>query len=503
MRKIAIFSLSNKLNCESVARRFLSEEVEIWATGGTFQYLKDKGVACQELSELSGEPEIFGGRVKSLHHKILASVLFRPGIDDAQWDGGFRTVAVVCNFYPFREKGRASKTRSEMIEWIDIGGPTMVRAAAKNHDFVWVLSDPSQYDSFLQFGAEKIDESEMRSRLGFEAFRRVQELDQEIVEFWMQSFRPAVMPTDQWPKLQYGENPHQKAIFLKQLEGAKVEFLGSFSFNNVRDAEGGLRFIQAFDASNPAVAVVKHQTLCGAAAGLASASIDDVFKWAWEGDPVSRYGGILAFNFVPGPLATLTLEKSFVEVLVLPLSDEARAWAEKYRSKKEKVSIVLVETTSLQKFERIDGTLGTLVEERDLGHARRLLTTGVELLQEFGQWTAACSKSNAVTLCDERNGIAVLAGAGQGQPNRIDALEGLAIPRAQRFVKLWPEWKFGQLKCFSDAFIPFADFIEIMHRAGLNSLVQPGGSIRDAEVAAAAEKMGIEMRLTGVRHFWH
>lgn len=500
MRKIAIFSLTDKQDCESVAQKFLSDGIEIWATGGTFQYLKDRSISCRELSELSGEPEIFGGRVKSLHHKILASVLYRPGVDDAQWDAGFRTVAVVCNFYPFQEKGRASKSLNEMIEWIDIGGPTIVRAAAKNHEYVWVLTDPRQYSSFLEVANSDAD---FRSRMAFEAFRKVQELDQDIVEAWSEKFRPQSLPNSQWPKLQYGENPHQKATFQKHLFGASVEFLGSFSFNNVRDAEGALRFVSAWHTDNPAVSVVKHQTLCGASVGLPASSTDSIFHWAWEGDPVSRYGGILGFNFTPGPEATLTLEKSFIEILVLPNTDSARAWAQKFRAKKEKVGIVLVDMNHLPKTERFDGALGTLVEERDAGPARKLLSSESELIHEFGQWTAACSKSNAVTLCAVDKGVAVLAGAGQGQPNRIDALESLAVPRARRFTQSFPQWDYQKLHCFSDAFIPFADFIEIMKLVGLTQLTQPGGSIRDKDVQAAADSLGISMKMTGVRHFWH
>jgi phosphoribosylaminoimidazolecarboxamide formyltransferase / IMP cyclohydrolase len=499
MRQIAIFSLTDKKDCEVVARRFLSDGLEIRATGGTFKYLKEKNIECRELSELSREPEIFGGRVKSLHHKILASVLFRPGIDDSQWTEDFRTAAVVCNFYPFSTKGQESKSLREMIEWIDVGGPTMVRAAAKNHEFVWILSDPSQYRFFLE---KKGDDAAVRERLGFEAFRKVQELDQEIVETWMTKFRPAV-EAQTWPKLQYGENPHQSALYLKKLDGAQVEFLGGFSFNNVRDAEGALRFVGAFDSQNPAVAVVKHQTLCGAAVGLPKSKIDEIFNWAWEGDPVSRYGGILGFNFVPGPAATEILQKSYVEILILPKTAEARSWAEEYRRKKEKVGIVLVDMASLPTKERYDGALGSLTQDRDPAHSRRILADSDSLLMGFGQWTAACSKSNAVTLVSIQNGLAVLVGAGQGQPNRVDSLEALAVPRARRFSKLHPEWKAENWVCFSDAFIPFPDFIEKLGSAGIQKLVQPGGSIRDKEIAEAAERSGIEMKMTGTRHFWH
>ncbi len=504
MRQIAIFSLTDKSRSELIARRMLADGLEIWATGGTYQYLKDKNIDCRELSELSGEPEIFGGRVKSLHHKILASVLFRPGVDDAQWNDDYRTAAVVCNFYPFATKGRAAKTLREMIEWIDIGGPTLVRAAAKNHEFLWILSDPSQYAAFLERKTASDEEENLRATFAFQAFRKVQELDQEIVESWMEKFRPENLAPSRWPKLQYGENPHQEALYLRSLGGAAVEFMGRFSFNNVRDAEGALRFVGAFAAENPAVAVVKHQTLCGASVGLRAASVDQVFHWAWEGDSVSRYGGILGFNFIPGPEATETLKKSFIEILVLPKSDAARAWAEDFRRKKEKVGIVLVDFETLPTHERFEGALGSLIQVRDPAHGRRVLQTDAELLMEFGQWTAACSKSNAVVLAAAKKGIAVMVGAGQGQPNRIDSLQALALPRAERFLKLHStNWKLDDCTCFSDAFIPFADFMEILGRTGIQRLVQPGGSIRDEEVLQAGERLGIETVKTGVRHFWH
>jgi phosphoribosylaminoimidazolecarboxamide formyltransferase / IMP cyclohydrolase len=510
MKLWALFSLTDKTNCEKLAAHFISEGVGILASGGTKKYLEDKGLSVTDISDFTGEPERFGGRVKTLHHKVYASLLLRPDApsDLAQWPEAQRIVAVACNFYPFDEKGPASKDFDELVEWVDIGGPTMVRAAAKNCKHVWIFTDAKQYPRFLEAAPAERQSPEHRRLLAFEAFRLVRDLDEAIVAEWGGRIAREAA-SGAWtsaPSLEYGENPHQKARY--EIGSTAVEFSGRVSYNNVRDSEAAWRFVNEFDASqHPAVAVVKHQTLCGAAVGAKLSQASEVFKWAWEGDPVSRFGGILGFNTLPDPATTEALLKPFIEVLVLPLSRDSKAWAEAYRARKERVLTVLVGKDTASGRESWSGTLGSLKQASDHvleNGAPVKLPEGEEFWMRVSEWMGACSKSNglAVTALDP-SGSVVLLGAGQGQPNRVEAFSKLAMPRAKAFVERFAEFQIENALLYSDAFLPFPDLVEAMHEAGLRRLVQPGGSKNDNKVLDRARELGVKVEITGRRHFWH
>jgi phosphoribosylaminoimidazolecarboxamide formyltransferase / IMP cyclohydrolase len=510
MKQWALFSLTDKTDCEKLAAHFLSEGVGILASGGTKKYLEDKGLSVTDISDFTGEPERFGGRVKTLHHKVYGSLLLRPNdaSDLAQWPEASRIVAVACNFYPFEEKAPASKDFDELVEWVDIGGPTMVRAAAKNCKHVWIFTDSKQYSGFLAATSAVRQSPELRQRLALDAFTLVRNLDDAIVSEWRTRLEQNAA-SGAWsstPALEYGENPHQKARF--EVGSTSVEFSGRVSYNNVRDSEAAWRFVNEFDAStHPAVAVVKHQTLCGAAVGAKLSQAVEVFKWAWEGDPVSRFGGILGFNTLPDPATTDALLKPFIEVLVLPLSKETKAWAEAYRAKKERVLTVLVEQKTSMRRETWSGTLGSLSQASDHvleSGAPVKLPAGEEFWMRVSEWMGACSKSNglAITACD-RAGSVVLLGAGQGQPNRVEAFSKLAMPRAEAFVARFAEFQMENALLYSDAFLPFPDLVEAMHAGGLKRLVQPGGSKNDTKVLERARELGVKVEITGRRHFWH
>lgn len=511
MRKFALFSTFNKEGIASLAGALTKMGMELLATGKTKELLEQEGFKVTEVSELTGEPERFGGRLKTLHHKILGAILLRPGLDDSEWPFDFRISAVVCNFYPFTAKAKEIQPLPELIEWIDIGGPTMVRAAAKNYQHVWIFTHPKQFSRFIASPAHSSNPLEdtnsekdfvrMRERFAMQAFEAVRQLDESIYR----EFQYRHVPNSSNGELVYGENPHQRAEFCPNIR-AGVKTYGKLSFNNIRDAEGALKFVLPF--ANPAVSIVKHQTLCGAASGLANAPLEKVFEWAWEGDTVSRFGSVIGFNFIPPPAVDEILLKKFIEVLVLPRSPDSERWAERMRAQKEKLRIVLVEKSYFGRpashQEVFGGLMGELLQESD-----PLDTTGSDkspevLLEKFGVWAAACSKSNAMVLAgfDETHRCAYMAGAGQGQPNRIDALKLLAIPRAREFAQR-REISFEKLACFSDAFLPFADNIEALAQAGLRKIFQPGGSKNDGEVQASAQRLGVDMTLTGQRHFWH
>jgi phosphoribosylaminoimidazolecarboxamide formyltransferase / IMP cyclohydrolase len=514
MKRWALFSLTDKTSCESLAQEFVANGVSLLASGGTKKYLEEHGLEVTDISDFTGEPERFGGRVKTLHHKVYASMLLRANDSEdlREWPEGQQIVAVACNFYPFEEKGRASKDFDELVEWVDIGGPTMVRAAAKNHKHVWVFTDHTQYPRFLKASYAEREAQEFRQKLALEAFARVRDLDEAIVAEWSSRLSIPQVPGVQsaaWtsaPELEYGENPHQKARF--ELGHTPVEFSGRVSYNNVRDAEAAWRFVKEFEASkHPAVAVVKHQTLCGAAVGLDPSQSTQAFQWAWESDPVSRFGGILGFNRVPNAEVTAALLKPFVEVLVLPLSSEARAWAESYRNKKERVLTVLVGDETSDRFERWSGTLGHLEQAPDhaINDGEKIqMTTPEEFWHRCSAWMGACSKSNALAItAQDKSGNIVLIGAGQGQPNRVEAFAQLAWPRARAFMERFAEFHAENALLYSDAFLPFPDLIEEMHKAGLRRLVQPGGSKNDPKVLERARELGVQVQLTGRRHFWH
>lgn len=498
MRKLALFSTWNKDGVGSIARALMSKGFELVATGKTRIFLEGEGLKVTEVSLLTGEPERFGGRLKTLHHSIFGGILFRPGLDETEWPFDFRIGAVVCNFYPFAEMAPKCEELGALTEWIDVGGPAMVRAAAKNFSNVWVFTKPEQYTRFI---ALIDDDARLRERLALEAFENIVSYDEEIA-FQFQNKQG-------WSdggSLVYGENPHQKATFLPNRR-VGPKYYGNLSYNNVRDAEAALRFIAPFHG--PAVSVVKHQTLCGSAAGLKNSNGFEVFNRAWEGDPMSRFGGVVGFNFVPDEKVNEILNSKFIELLVLPRSTQGEAWAEQFRKKKERVKIVLIDFAALENPDRHywevhQGILGKLKQEAD-----SIDTTGtdrdlVKLERVFGEWAASCSKSNAMVLTglDENQGISFLAGAGQGQPNRVDALQRLAIPRALEFCKR-TGFPVERLTCFSDAFLPFPDCLSILKEAGISKLVQPGGSKNDEVIADEALKLGVDMRIEGLRHFWH
>lgn len=505
MRQLALFSTYHKEGIGSLARGLSDIGMEIVATGKTRDLLLNEGLKVIDISELTGEPERFGGRIKTLHHKVMGGILFRPGQDEKEWPYDFRIAAVVCNFYPFKEKAAGCNNIQELMEWVDIGGPTMVRAAAKNFKHVWVFTRPDQFTRFIASPDRSMNAQEadrLKERFALQAFEMVEKLDEQIsAEFqWRHT---AHQGGD--GKLVYGENPQQAASFLPNIRSG-VRFFGKPSFNNLRDAEAALRFVIPF--KGPAVSIIKHQTLCGAAAGLSQSNPDQVFEWAWEGDTVSRFGCVMAMNFVPTPAITETLRKKFIEVLVIPRSDESIQWSQQMNSEKERLRIVLVEQNLFgaqqNNEESFQGVLGRLTQEADSISGEGTGTDSAKLFDTFGEWTAACSKSNAITMCgmDQPASIAYLAGTGQGQPNRVDALKLLAIPRALDFAKR-RQVSFESLSCFSDGFIPFPDSLRELHAAGLRRLIQPGGSKADPEIIQTAKELGLEMRMTGTRRFWH
>ena len=518
MPRTALLSVSDKSGIVDFARGLVARGFTVLSTGGTKAALVAAGIPVVAVSAHTGAPEIFEGRVKTLHPRIHGGILGRRGVDNAvAEEHGITWIDVVAvNLYPFEATVARTDDLATAIENIDIGGPAMVRAAAKNHAHVAVVVDPSDYDAVLGSlgeGAEG-DPAALRQRLAVKAFRHTATYD-AVVSQWLGARLDAenpypdefALPMRRVQGLRYGENPHQSAAFYAvpgeggrslaratQLQGKEL------SFNNLADLDAALRV--AFDLDAPVAVIVKHNNPCGAAthpSDLAAA-----YALALSADPVSAYGGILALNRpLDGRVATaIVSSKVFFEVIAAPGVDaEAR--------------VALAKKTNLRVLELPADWSASLPAGRD---ARRV--QGAWLVQDWdvgavSTWTTALRppshdearalafawnvcrsvKSNAIVLARaEADGAFVLNGVGAGQMSRVDSVR-LAVSKATRPVP-------GSVLA-SDAFFPFADGVEVALAAGVTAIAQPGGSVRDDDVLAVARAAGIAMQMTGLRHFRH
>lgn len=504
----ALVSVYDKTRLVEIGNALQAAGVEILSTGSTCKTLLENGIKVAEVSEYTGFPEIMGGRVKTLHPKIHSGILADQNnpehlakiseLDIKPFD------LVIINLYPFAATIASGAEYAECIEQIDIGGPSMLRGAAKNHGSVAVLSSPSQYDrliSALKMGGFTLSE---RKELAIEVFRTTAEYDATIAMYlgeladgedfheWMAHF------WKQSGTLRYGENPHQRAVVYsantpgiinaKQLHGKEM------SYNNYTDADAALR--AAFDHKEPAVAIIKHANPCGIAIGK---DIARAYRAAHECDPVSAFGGVVAANRkVTLDMAT-SLSEVFTEVVVAP---DYEAAALELLSKKPNIRIL---STDLKSYGPVEGRLlsgGLLLQTIDLidapgddpKHWKQVSGDPVsaEVLAdlEFAWRSVRAVKSNAILLA--KNGAAV--GVGMGQVNRVDSAK-LSVERAGERAK-------GSVAA-SDAFFPFADGLQILIDGGVSAVVSPGGSVRDEEVIAAAKAANIALFFTGTRHFFH
>jgi len=501
----ALLSVYDKSRLVEIGKALQEAGVEILSTGSTCKVLLENDIKVTEVSEYTGFPEIMGGRVKTLHPRIHSGILADQNnpehlakiaeLDIAPFD------LVIINLYPFAATIASGADYAECIEQIDIGGPSMLRGAAKNHGSVAVLSSPDQYDLLL--GALKNGGFTLaeRKQLAIEVFRTTAEYDATIA-MWMgdnDGFHDWMAHI--WKKsadLRYGENPHQIAavysantpgiVSAKQLHGKEM------SFNNYTDAEAALR--AAFDHKEPAVAIIKHANPCGIAIGKDIAS---AYKAAHECDPVSAFGGVVAANRTITVAMAEPLSDVFTEVVVAPDYEPA---ALEILKKKPNIRIL---TTELKGFGPVDAKFlsgGLILQTTDLIDAdgddsknwKQVSGAPVSIEEltdlEFAWRAVRAVKSNAILLA--KNGAAV--GVGMGQVNRVDSAK-LAVDRAGARAK-------GSVAA-SDAFFPFADGLQILIDSGITSIVSPGGSMRDEEVIAAAKAANIALFFTGTRHFFH
>ena len=521
----ALLSVSDKTGLAQLGQALAARGVELVSTGGTAKALRAAGLTVMDISDLTGFPEMMDGRVKTLHPKVhggLLAVRDNPEHAAAMAEHAIAAIdLVVVNLYPFVQTVAKGANRDEIIENIDIGGPSMVRSAAKNHAFVTVLTDPADYPAFA---AELEDKSgatgyEFRKLMAARAFAVTAAYDAMISQWFafadQQQLFPEMLALNgrRVSELRYGENPHQRAALyvpigphghgIAQAEQVQGKDL---SYNNYADADAALELVAEFREADPAVVIVKHANPCGVAQG---ASLLEAWHGALQCDDVSAFGGIVAVN---RPLDGATAEAIcaiFTEVVVAPAADaEARA----VFARKKNLRLLL---TGELPDPRRGGLLikpitgGMLAQNRDSGAIGlddlKVVTQRAPSAQELKDclfaWTVARHvKSNAIVYAKD----GITAGIGAGQMNRRDSSRIAAMKAAEAAEKFgWGAPRTRGSAVASDAFFPFADGLLAAAEAGATAVIQPGGSIRDDEVIAAADAAGLAMVFTGMRHFRH
>jgi phosphoribosylaminoimidazolecarboxamide formyltransferase/IMP cyclohydrolase len=512
----AILSVTDKAGLVNFARKLAGMRVELISTGGTAKLLRDSGVSVKDISELTGFPEMLDGRVKTLHPKVHGGILHRrenPSHRSAVAEHGIEPIdMVVVNLYAFEKTAaRAGVAFEELIENIDIGGPSMIRSAAKNFQDVAVVTSPADYDTIAEEMARAGGElsAATKWRLAQKAFATTAAYDSAIAstlervsanghfEFHAEAgFPPNLrLSFNKVMDLRYGENPHQKAAMYSDRSGAGVancrQIQGKeLSFNNIVDVQAAWELAQEFD--EPVCAIVKHTNPCGTATAK---TLLEAYKKALECDPVSAFGGVIGVNRIVDGDAAEEMAKLFLEVIAAPAFDDAAK--AKFASKKNLRLVEISDIPQTWVLKNVSG--GILVQDAD---ARPLQETDLKVVTKrpptseekrallFAWKVCKHVKSNAIVYA--RDGQTV--GVGAGQMSRVDSCK-IGAMKAVLPLK-------GTVAA-SDAFFPFPDGVEEIARVGATAIIQPGGSVRDAEVIEAADRLGMAMIFTGVRHFRH
>ncbi len=522
--KRALLSVSDKTGLIELATALNARGVELLSTGGTAKAIRDAGLPVKDVSEITNFPEMMDGRVKTLHPMVHGGLLaLRDNASHlaAMDKHGINAIdLLVVNLYPFEATVAAGGDYDTCIENIDIGGPAMIRAAAKNHGFVNVIVDVEDYQTLLDELDQHSGETSLsfRKKLAQNAYARTAAYD-AAVSTWMadavdikEPRRRAIAGTLA-QSLRYGENPHQSATFYvdgsqrpgvataKQLQGKEL------SYNNINDTDAAFELVSEFDATDgPACAIIKHANPCGVARG---SSLKDAYQAAFDTDHVCPFGGIIALNQTLDVDTATEIVKIFTEVVIAPdITEEARAvFAAKKNLRLLITGAMPNRTDASQTWRNVTG--GYLIQDRDNGRVDtsdlKVVTkrgpTDAELADLMFAWTVAKHvKSNAIVYV--KDGATV--GVGAGQMSRVDSTR-IAARKAQdmkEVLGLNTVPTIGSVVA-SDAFFPFADGLETAAEAGATALIQPGGSMRDDEVIAAADKLGLAMVFTGMRHFRH
>lgn len=489
----ALISVSNKAGLEDFVKGLVRAGYDIYSTGGTYEKIKSFGVDVSSVSDLTQFEEIMDGRVKTLHPKVHGGILAdrdNPSHVEAMESNGIEAIDLVAvNLYPFKETvAKEGVTEEEAVENIDIGGPTMLRAAAKNFKHVTTVVNPQDYDEVLEHIEAGTLDLEYRRTLSIRAFRHTAEYDRAIVSYF----------TDSERTLRYGENPHQDAKLVRTTDdkntilNATVLQGKQLSYNNLRDADSAFALAKKFDL--PVAVAVKHMNPCGVGTGE---TMVEAFNNAFEADSQSIFGGIVALNRPVDREAAEAMSRVFLEVVIAPSYTNG---ALEVFDNKENLRLLTVDFT-----EEVDGdefvsvSGGYLVQDRDTG---RLNPSSIEVVTETSPtekqmkalalaWEVSKHvKSNAIVLANDRQTV----GIGAGQMNRVGALK----IAAERAIQLD-----GDVVLASDGFFPMPDSVELAHEHGIKAIIQPGGSKRDQESIDFCNANGIAMVFTGMRHFKH
>lgn len=502
MFKNALVSVSDKTGLENFLRPFADQGMRIVSSGGTAQFLIDKGFKVTKVSEQTQFPEVMNGRVKTLHPNIHMALLYRQNIDEdmqiLEKHGLEPFDLVVVNLYPFKEALAQGKSDSEMIEFIDIGGPTLLRASAKNFESITVVCDPADYS---WVGSKKQTDSADRRKLAAKVFNHVSDYDNRIAGYLDSKNSEKSFAGTMHSSLRYGENPQQKAQWFKSASNgwhqAQILQGKELSYNNLLDLESAVQTLRLF--AKPTAVAVKHNNPCGVASDT---TIELAVEKALTADPVSVFGGIVAMN-KPLTLKTAQLLNSvFLECVVAPSITED---AKKVLQEKKNLRVLVWEEmlaaldNSSEQFRSING--GFLVQDQDSvqNDMNEWKTVSGELSDkemqglQFAWNVCAALKSNAIAVTSGTQSL----GLGMGQVNRVDAVKQ-AFERAEQF-----HGQETQKYLASDAFFPFPDSVELAAQNGVVAIVQPGGSIKDEAVIAKARELKIPMVFTGRRHFRH
>ncbi|GAD16225.1 bifunctional phosphoribosylaminoimidazolecarboxamide formyltransferase/IMP cyclohydrolase [Lentilactobacillus otakiensis] len=509
MSRRALLSVSDKSNLVDFAKQLKDLDFEIVSTGGTKKALEDAGVEVTGVEEVTGFPEMLDGRVKTLHPKIHAGILAKRDDPDHMKqlkDAGITPIDLVAvNLYPFKQTiEKPETTQAEAIEQIDIGGPSMLRAAAKNFAGVLTVVDPADYQPVIDALKEHKDDADFRKHLAAKVFRHTAAYDALISNYLTDEEFPEklTLTYEKQQSLRYGENSHQKAAFYRKALPSKLSIIPNqlhgkeLSYNNIKDANAALNMVAEFD--QPTVIAMKHMNPCGV--GVAD-TIEKAWDEAYESDPMSIFGGIIAVNREIDAATAEKMHKIFLEIVIAPsYTDEAF----EILAKKKNIRLLKADLSHRDepdRFEEITVSGGMLIQESDheidqipdFKVVTKVQPTEQQLKAlQFGQHVVKHVKSNAVVVTTDTKTL----GVGMGQPNRIDSAK-IAIQKAM------PKDGYENAIMASDAFFPMDDCVEYAAKHDIKAIIQPGGSIKDKDSIAMADKFGIAMVMTGVRHFRH
>lgn len=506
MKKIksALISVFYKDGLDKIVDVLIKNNVQIYSTGGTLDFISSLGHQAIAVESLTSYPSILGGRVKTLHPKVFGGILSRRDnpMDNAQLSEYEipEIDLVIVDLYPFEQTAASSAEHHEIIEKIDIGGISLIRAAAKNYNDVVIIPSQAQYQEFVDIISSQNCSTSIEQRRYFasRAFQVSSHYDTAIFNYFnmeqgIDSFKVSYNDGE---VLRYGENPHQKASFYGDLDSLFTQLNGkAISYNNMLDIDAAINLISEF--SEPTIAILKHNNACGVAT---KATILEAWKGALAGDPVSAFGGVIVSNKPIDNLTAQEINSLFFEVIIAP--EYSEEGLEILKSKKNRIILQVNEYKASQKTYR-SLLNGVAVQQRDNiigGKDTEMKVVTKEQITEsqnedliFANIIVKHSKSNSIVLAKD----GVMLGSGVGQTSRVDALRQ-AISKAQSFG-----FSIKGAVLASDAFFPFADCVEIAHKAGVETFIQPGGSMRDNESIEYCDENNLAMALTGTRHFKH